>query len=104
MFGSDREMRLALSGGKVLGTILRNIDRIAVGVDVGTEQVSLDGSFHFYNGGKREGLLLVGSLGYTDDKFLSTDEGIKLISVYGKVFVAIPEDVCLVKLGIDVET
>ena len=44
--------------GKVLGTIIGNVDKITLGVGVVTELDYLDGSFDGSNGGKLEGLLL----------------------------------------------
>ena len=43
---------------KSIGNIPRNLDRITLGIDVGTEMGHLDGSFYGYNNGKVEGLLL----------------------------------------------
>ena len=48
--------------------------------------------------------MLGGSLGYNDVKFLGYDEGIKLGSTYGKVFVPILGNVDRITLGIDVGT
>ena len=45
--GSDEGIKLGLydSDGEVLGTIPVNVDGITLGLDVGTELGSLDGSF-----------------------------------------------------------
>ena len=42
MLGSDEGIKLGLSDGKVLDTILGNVDEITLGLDSGTELVSLD--------------------------------------------------------------
>ena len=104
MLGSDRDMKLALSGSKMLGTILVNIDGITHGIGLGTYQVSLDGSFDGYNGGKCEGLFIGGSLGYTDNKLVGTDEVITLISDVGKELGIILEYVPGVTFGLDDKT
>ena len=44
--------------GKVLGTIFGNVDVITLGIDVGTDMGSLDVSFDGSNDDKRGGLLL----------------------------------------------
>ena len=88
----------------MLGTIIGNIYGITLGMDVGTELISLDGSFDVFNDGKLEGLLLGGSLGYTGSKFLGSDECIKLISTDGKVVGTILGDFFGVTLGLDDET
>ena len=67
----------------MLVTILGNLDRITPGLSIGTELGSLDGSFDCYNYGNLEGLLLVDSLVYTDDKALGSDEVIRLGSTGG---------------------
>ena len=59
----------------MFGTILGCLDRITLGIDIGTELVFLDGSFDGYNEGKLEGLLLGDSLGSTDGKVLGSYEG-----------------------------
>ena len=76
MLGADEGIILELSGGKVIGTILVNVDVITLGIDVGTEMGSLDVSFDGSNDGNIEGLLLGESLGYTDGIVLGADEGI----------------------------
>ena len=52
MLGTDEGIKLVFPGGKVLGTILRNIEGITLGVDVGTKLISLDGYFNVSNDGK----------------------------------------------------
>ena len=54
MFGDS----LGSTDGKVIGTILENVDGITICIDVGTYLVSLDGSFDGSNDGNLEGLLL----------------------------------------------
>ena len=56
--------------GKVLVTILVNIDGITLGIDVGTELVALDGYFDVSNDGRLEEIFLGGSLGYNDGNVL----------------------------------
>ena len=43
MIGSDEGIKLGLFGGKVISTILGNVDGIILGIDVGTELGSLYG-------------------------------------------------------------
>ena len=56
--GSDEGIKLVLSDGNVIGTILINLYGIILGIDVGTELVSLDGSYEVFNHGKIERLSL----------------------------------------------
>ena len=42
-------MKLGSTDDKVFGTILINVDRITLGIDIGTELVFLNGSFYDYN-------------------------------------------------------
>ena len=60
--------KLRLSDGKVLDTILGNVDGITIGIDFGTELVFLDGSFHGSSDIKIEGLLFGHSKLSTDVK------------------------------------
>ena len=55
---SDGKMQLGLCGGKVIGTIIGSIYGITLSINVGTEGVSLDGSFVVSNYSNFEGLLL----------------------------------------------
>ena len=71
MLDSDVGIILVLSAGKVIGTILGNADRITLGIDVGTELVSLDVSFDCFNVGKLVRLFIGGSLGSTDGKTIT---------------------------------
>ena len=57
--------------GKVLVTILGNVDRITLGLDVETELEYLEKSLDGSNNGKFEGLFLGDSLGSTDVKCLA---------------------------------
>ena len=45
----DEDIKLGHTNGNVFGTILINVDGIIIGIDVGTEMVSLDGSFDGFN-------------------------------------------------------
>ena len=58
---SDEGIKLINFDGKVLGNKLGSVDGITLGLDVGTELSSLDGSFDVYNDGKLEGLFLLNS-------------------------------------------
>ena len=58
----DEGFKLGLFDGKGLGIIPGNVDGITLGIDVGAEIVSLDGSFDVSNDDKLEGLLLGDSL------------------------------------------
>ena len=44
LFGSDEGITLGLSDGKVIDTIIRYVDGITLGLDIGTELGSLYGS------------------------------------------------------------
>ena len=48
---SEKGIKLGSTDVKVLGTILVNIDGITLGLDIGTELGSLDGSFYGSNDG-----------------------------------------------------
>ena len=76
--GTNVDNELGLSDWKVLGTTLENVDRITLGIDIGTELCYLNGFFDGSNDGKLEGLLIGYLLGYNDGKVLGSDEGIKL--------------------------
>ena len=45
MLGSDEGIKLVSNDGKVIETILGNVDEITLGIDVGTYLGSLDGLF-----------------------------------------------------------
>ena len=55
VLGSDEGIKLGLSGCKVFGIILVNVDGITLGIYVRTELVYLYGLFYGSNGGKIEG-------------------------------------------------
>ena len=102
MTGSDEGIKLVLFDGKVIGAILRNVDEIALGIDVVTDLGSVDVSFDGYNDGKLDRLLLLESLGYTDGKVLGSDEDIKLETTDAKLLETILGNVNGITLGIDV--
>ena len=56
--GSDEGIKLVSTGGKVFVTILVNVDRITLGIDVEIEMGSLDGYFDGSNDGKFDGSFL----------------------------------------------
>ena len=64
MIGSYEGIKVGYTDGKVLGTIILNLDVITLGIAVGTELGSLDGSFDIFNYVYLEGLFLGYSLGY----------------------------------------
>ena len=57
VLGYDEGIKLGSTDGKVFGTILGNVYRITLGIDIGTELGFLDGSFDALNADKLEGLL-----------------------------------------------
>ena len=104
VLGSNEQIKLGYTDGIVLGAILGNVDGITVGRDVETGMGSLDGYFIGSNDDKLEGLLLGGSLRYTDYEVLGSDEGIKLWLLVGKVLGTILGKVYGITLGLDVVT
>ena len=78
VLGSDEGINMEDTDGKLLGTIIGNVDDITLSLDVGTNMWSLNGSFDDSNDNKLKGLLLIDSLGYTEGKVLDSDEGIKM--------------------------
>ena len=58
MLGSDEGIKLGSTGGKFIGTILVNLYVITLGLGVGIELSSLDGSFDGSKDVKIEGLFL----------------------------------------------
>ena len=58
MFGSDEDIKIGLSDGKVLGILVGNVDVIIPGLDVGTDMVLLEWSLDFSNYGKLLGMFL----------------------------------------------
>ena len=73
VLGSDEGIKLLSTGGKLFVTILVIVDRITLGLGIGSELGFLDGSFDGSNEGKLKGLLIGDSLGYTDGKLLVSD-------------------------------
>ena len=49
MLGSYDGIKLGSTDGRVIGPILGNVYRIALGIDIGIELVFLDGSFDGLN-------------------------------------------------------
>ena len=58
VLGSDEGIKPGFSDGEVLVTILVNVDRITLGIDVEIEMGSLDGYFDGSNDGKFDGSFL----------------------------------------------
>ena len=52
MFGSSEGIKVGSTDVKLIGTIIKNVDGITLGIDVGTDLVSLDGPFDVSNYGK----------------------------------------------------
>ena len=104
VIGFDKDMNLGFYDGKVIDTILVNVYGITLGLDVGTELVSLDGSFDGFSYGILDGLLLADALGYTDGKVNVSDADIKLVYTDGKLIGSILRDVDGITLGLDVGT
>ena len=70
--GSDKVIKLVCTDGKLLGTILGNVDGIILIMDVRPELSSLDISFDGSNDVKLEGLLHGDSLVSTDGKVIGS--------------------------------
>ena len=104
MLGYDEGIKLGLFDGKVLVTILGNIDVFIHGLDVGTYLSSLDGYLDGFKYNKLEGLWFTDSLVPTDSKVPGSDEGIKLVSKDGKVLGNILVNVDVITIGLDVGT
>ena len=102
VLGSDEVIKIGSTNGNVPGTILGNLERIILGIDVGTELGSSYVSFDGPNGGNLEGLLFWYSLRYIYVKLLGSDEGIKLRSTGVKLIGTILVNVDGITLGIDV--
>ena len=66
VLGSDEGIKLRSTYGKVFGTILVNVDRITLRIDIGTDLGSLDVYFDGFNDVKLEVLFLGDSVGYID--------------------------------------
>ena len=75
---SDEVIKIGSTDGKVIGTILVNVDGITLGLDIGTNLGSIYGSFDAFNNGKLEVLFLRNSLGSNDGKVLGSDEKTKI--------------------------
>ena len=102
MLGSDEVIKLRSTGGKVLGTIILNVDEITLRINVGTELGYLDGSFDGSNYGKIEGLLIADLLRSIDDKVIGSYEGIKMVLSDGRVFVTLLRNVDVISFGLNV--
>ena len=81
VYGSGKGNKLGSFDVKVLGTIIGNVDRITLGIDVRTDLGSLYVSSYVYNDCKIEGLLIGDSLRSTHGKVQGSVEGIKLRSM-----------------------
>ena len=88
----------------MLSTILGNVYGITLEIGVGKELVYLDVFLDNSNYKKLEVLLLGGLLGHAGDKVSVSNEGIKLVKSYSKVFGPIIGNVYGITLGLDVET
>ena len=66
MIGSDEDIKPGSTYGRLLGTILGNVDVITLGVGVGIDMGSLDVSFYGYNDDKLDGSFMGESLGSDD--------------------------------------
>ena len=84
VLGSDEGIKMGSTDGKAFGTILGNVDRITLGINIGTDLGFLDVSFDCSNEGKLEGLFLRDLLGSTDGKVLGCDEGTALAGLIWK--------------------
>ena len=102
--GSNKDIKLRLSEGKVTRNILVNVDGITPGIEFGTELGSLDGSSDGSNDEKLEGLFIGGSLVSTFGKGLWSNKGIRLVLSDDRVLGNIPGNVYGITLGIDIET
>ena len=80
VLGTNEGIKLGMCYGKMVGTMLWNLDGITFGNNVETELGSLDGYFDFYNDFKLEILLIRDLLGFTDVNVLWCMEAIKLRS------------------------
>ena len=65
VLGSDEDIKLVLSEGKLIVTILGDLDVIILGLDVGTDLGAYVGYFYDTHYGKLEGLLLGESMSST---------------------------------------
>ena len=97
-------IKLWLSNGKFIGTILEDINVIKVRIDNGTKLGSLFGSFDGSNDGNLEGIFLGGSLLFYDGKVFGSDDGIKLGLSDINMLCTILGNVDLIIFGIDIGT
>ena len=104
MLGFDEGIKMGLSDVKAIGAILGDVYGITIGIDVGTELVSLDGPFDGSNYCKLEGLFIEESLGSTSIKVLVFDEGIKMGLSDVKAIGTILGDVYGIAVGLYVGT
>ena len=104
MLGLYEGIKLGSTDGEVIGTILGDKDVIPLELDIGTYMGSIDGPFDGSDDRKVEIIFLGDSLGSTDGKILSSDEGIKLVSTDSKVVCNILGDIDVITLGVDVGT
>ena len=104
VLGYDEGIIMRSTDGKLLVTILENVDGITFDIDFGKELGSIDRPIYGSNDGKLEIFLLGDSLVPTDGKVLCPDEGIKLGSTDGEVLGTILGDVDVPTLEIDVGT
>ena len=93
---------MELSDGEVIDTAIGNVNGITLGIDIGTDMVSLEGYFDVSNDDKVEGLYLGDSMKSTDGGLLGYDEAIKLGLSDGKVIYNIHGNVDGITPGIDV--
>ena len=75
VLGSDEGIKLESTDGKCFVTILGNVDRITLWLNIGTNLGFLDGSFDGSNEGRLEKLLLGDPMVSTDVKLFRSDEG-----------------------------
>ena len=101
---SDQGIKLRSTDCKLLVTILVNVDGTTLGLDVGTEMGSLDGSFNDSNDDNIGSLLIGESLGYNEGMVLGSNEGTKLGYTDGKVLDTILGNVDKITLGLDFGT
>ena len=73
VLGFDQSINVVLSDGKLLCTVLKNLDGFTLEIGVGTELGSLDGSFDCSNDVNIEGLFIGDSVGSADGKVLGSD-------------------------------
>ena len=104
MFGSLEGTKLGVSDGKMVGTVLWDVDVITLEVNIETYLVFLDRSCDCCKYEKLECLLLGNSLKSIDVKVLGSDERIILGLFDSKVLGTVPWNVYGIKLWLDVGT